>query len=310
MSGTAANLAGESRPLREEKTTDVQSRPAFSSDAFAQLVRAEYVEAGDRVGRALRRGIPSFSEAPDVATAWVYGLYATVLGRLPDRGGLASFTEGLRSGLSPADACLSLIRSEEGVSTGASDPPDLDEVFVTGAYITAMGRAPDDRGMAVHVRVLQDGGTPGSVLHALVTSTESTSKARFPPAPISRGQLIAESMQVILLSRQVPDRSLTRRFAGAYDNGASTREVAKAMLRLGRRPRGVARSFVLTRTLIRLIEVDATARGAQLEALANRRWQWQVDRKAARKLQRALSSLEHLSPGADAARGPGAGGHR
>jgi len=304
MSGTAANLTGQSRSLREEKTTDVQSRPAFSSDAFAQLVRAEYVEAGDRVTRALRRGIPSFSEAPDVATAWVYGLYATVLGRLPDRGGLASFSEGLRSGLSPADACLSLIRSEEGVSSCASLPDDVDEAFVTGAYVTILGRAPDVAGMDEHLALLRAHGSYQTVLEGLMSSGEAQRSMRFPPAPISRGRLVAEALQTVLYSRPRPDEALSQIFAVEFAKGVGTRQLARVMLRRDRRPRGVLRSLYVSRATVRLVEVEATARGAGYEALANRRWQWRVDRKSWRRAERIAARVDliaaSLPPGSSA----------
>jgi hypothetical protein len=278
------------------------ARPAFTYPAFRSLLRAEYIATSDRTATALRGGIPTLTEAPDVAVAWVYGLYATVLARLPDAGGLETFSTSIRNGLAPADACRSLARSVEGVRTGAADPADLHEVFVTGAYITAMGRAPDEVGMATHVEVLRKGGSPETVLQALLNSAEAKRSMRFPPAPISRGHLIADSMQVILLSRRVPDPYLTHLYGIAYNDGATTRQVAKLMLRRDRRPRGIVRSFLLTRTLIRLIEVDATARGAQLEALANRRWQWRVARKNARRLDRIAASLEQIAPNTDGRR--------
>jgi Domain of unknown function (DUF4214) len=263
--------------------------------AFLALVRSEFVAASDRVSAALRKQVPVLDAAPDEADAWVFGLYATMFGRLPDAGGLRAFSEILRRGASPRSAAESLVHSDEGVSGGASLPENLDEAFVTGAYMTIFGRAPDPTGMDEHLELIRAHGSYQSVLEGLMSSGEAQRLMRFPPAPVSRGRLIGEALQTVLYSRARPDEALTQIFAVEYAKGVGTRRLARVMLRRDRNPRGVLRSLFVTRATVRLVEVEATARGARLEALANRRWQWRVDRKSWRRTDRIAARVNRLT---------------
>jgi hypothetical protein len=121
---------------------------------------------------------------------------------------------------------------------------------------------------------------------------------RFPPAPVSRARLVAEAMQRILYGSHDPDEVTTQTFAAAYSHGAGTRQLARAMLRHDRRPRGVVRSLFVTRNLARLIEVEASAHGAQLEAVVNRAWQWRVARATWKRNRRIDARLGDLKAAA------------
>jgi hypothetical protein len=268
----------------------------FTAEAFRTLVRSEYVAATNPVSIALRRRtVPVLDAAPDVAEAWVFGLYAAVLARLPDGSGRAAFTASLRRGSEPKEMLAALLRSQEGIRGAARAPHDLDEAFILGAYLLVFGRGPDADGLAGHLGQLRAHRSHQQVLDGLMTSDEAQELMRFPPAPIGRGRLIAEAMQRILYGVHDPDESVTQNFAAAYARGAGTRHLARVMLRRNRRLRGMLRSLFVSRNLARLIEIEASAHGARLEAVANRRWQWRVARTTWQRNDRLEARVGELS---------------
>jgi hypothetical protein len=251
----------------------------FTGEAFRALVRSEYVAARNPVSKALRpRKMPMLDAAPDVVDAWVFGLYARVLGRLPDPAGRVAFSASLRTGSNPRAMLETLLNSEEAISQEVSAPTDLDEAFVVGAYLVVLGRGPDPAGSAGHLALLRGHGSHQQMLDGLMSSSEAQRLMRYPPPPVSRARLVAEALQRILYGSHEPDEAVTQSFAAAYSRGAGTRQLARAMLRHDRRLRGVIRSLFVTRNLARLIEIEASARGAQLEAVVNRAWEWRVAR--------------------------------
>lgn len=279
------------------------STVAFSREAFRALLRSEFVEVTDRVATALRDvEVPALDHAPDLADAWVFGLYSSILARLPDPAGLLTHAASLRSGGSPEALAHALVASEEGVHSGAIEPQDLDEVFVIGAYLVVLGRAPETSGLEQHREILRNGNhTREQIIDGLMASEEARHVLRFPPPPLSRSRLVAEAVQVVLLSRE-PDPEITRLLGAAYA-GLGTRRLAKVLLRRDRRIRGIVRSFFVTRGVARAIEVEATARGAYLETLASRRWQWRVDRSTWNRTTLLERQIENARDACDRATG-------
>ena len=82
----------------------------------------------------------------DQNTAFVKGLYRTVLGRDADAGGIASWTAALAAGLSPLDA-----------TRGFWNSPENRAVQVDGYYRTFLGREPDAAGRQGWIDALVSG---------------------------------------------------------------------------------------------------------------------------------------------------------
>ena len=176
---------------------------AFTAAAFETLVRAERVAWGSDAERPLSLG--SLVAAPDLADAWAYGLYAAVLHRLPDDDGLDAHVAALRAGADPAELRRAMLASDEAtqreaaadefaydheadaeadadeaVQSEADESDQLNIVFVTGAYLVALGRTPDIAGLDTHIDLLEHGTSRRAVLDGLVRSPEAKQAARFP----------------------------------------------------------------------------------------------------------------------------------
>jgi hypothetical protein len=204
---------------------------AFSAAAFRTLVRAELVSSDapghvDAPGRQLSVG--ALAAVPDVAGAWIYGLYAVVLDRLPDDEGLQAHTSALRAGASPAELMRSMQQSDEAARLKAAAPeaarlkaaaPETDEAetadadadetdrlevaFVTGAYLVGLGRPPDLAGLDTHIDLLRRGASHQNILDALIMSPEAVGANRFPRPRPRRARAVAASLKA--LRRPRPD---------------------------------------------------------------------------------------------------------
>jgi len=104
----------------------------------------------------------------DGVTAFVTRMYRVTLEREPDPGGLASWTDGLRSGsLSGADVAKNFIFSEEFRAKNVSD-----EQFLHVMYAAFFNRAPDPGGFGGWMSELNQGRGREYVLNGFVNSEE------------------------------------------------------------------------------------------------------------------------------------------
>lgn len=113
---------------------------------------------------------PSFiyaNTSSDVS-AFVTRFYQTCLNRLPDPGGLASWTNGLLSGnLTGAQVAKGFIFSEELLSKNLSD-----DQFLNIMYSSFFNRPPDPGGQSGWLSVMSRGATRQYVLAGFVNSDE------------------------------------------------------------------------------------------------------------------------------------------
>lgn len=102
-----------------------------------------------------------FNDSGNADSGFVTRAYQTILGRLPDPGGLATSTGSLSSGVSRTRVAYDLLSSPESRTD-----------TITFYYKDILGRAPDPGGLATDLRFLSSGGTVEQLVANLVGSNE------------------------------------------------------------------------------------------------------------------------------------------
>ena len=264
----------------------------FDRAAFTALARAMHPER--RFPAAVSRlSVGPLDRQPDVATAWVYGAYATSLGRLPDPDGLRTYESFLRFGGAPADLITRLASSSEALDTAPETAVELDEVFVTGAYLVALGRRPDATGAADQRSALDAGARHEDVLRGLLQSAEARTKLRFPPSVSSPVEQLASTVQQLVAGDV--DESVHSVLVQAVRDGRSTVWLVRTAFRLRRGRRALAKSAPRWWWLARQAGHRAE-RESLLAALESAtEWNWRVQRKLLDELdtvQRDVAGLK------------------
>lgn len=263
-----------------------EPRPTmFDPRALAALIRASHPQR--RLATAVARlSVGPLDRQPDTATAWVFGAYATVLGRLPDAGGLRTYEVWLRSSGTPQQLIALLASSDEARDTGPDRHTDLDDVFVTGAYLAALGRRPDRVGGEVQREALRSGATPADVLRSMLGSDEARLKLRFPPSSGTAGEHLARAVQQVV-SGDV-DRAVHEVLLRAARDGRSVTWMVRTAYRLRAGRRAEARALPRVPWLGHLARRRAAADSLHTALEVTRDWDWQVQRKL-------LADVERLS---------------
>jgi hypothetical protein len=212
-----------------------------------------------------------------VVTAWVYGAYASVLGRLPDADGLRAHEDPLRRGGSPADMLMSLAASTEAREAITDPPADFDEAFVTGAYLVALGRRPDPRGAEAQLEALRNGVSHEEVLASLLRSPEARNQLRFPPASASPGEHLARSVQEIVVGSVDPD--VQRVLVRGVREGRSVTWMVCTTLRLRAGRRALVRALPRTPWLGHVARRRATSTSLVEAVESGTTWNWRVLRE-------------------------------
>lgn len=162
--------------------------------AMLTLVRAAAFPAGDPEGHvpepvSLRR----VDRYPDVILAWVYGTAWHAAGRVADAEVARQGTEAWRTG-----ELAAVVRWGDSLAEGGWCHPAEDaDVFITGAYLVALGRLPDAEGRATHVERCSTEGF-AAVLESLVASQEARQRLRFPSQPADGAALLAEAVRAVV----------------------------------------------------------------------------------------------------------------
>lgn len=256
----------------------------FSARGFERLLKARMVTSSTSVVETWTPVAPvvgRLDRAPDLADVWVYGLYRTILHRLPDDGGNRAFTAMLRGGGTPDLLVQTLLSSQEASTSGASAPEDLDVAFVTGVYLTALGRDPDEEGLEVHRTALAAGVvTHEGMLASMLTSEEASSQLRFPPPPLM--QLSADEAAATLAASET-GRPRVKRLVGQ-------------LVKRHKGPRTVAREFLAGSTGVRATgRTQSRVETLISEVEAGREWQWKVDRHQMSHLDTLTYALNSVS---------------
>jgi hypothetical protein len=234
----------------------------------------------------------------------VYGLYAVVLQRFPDPEGLQTYVTQLCAGLSPSSLLEVLAESEEGLRQGSQRPDPLSLAFVTGCYLTVLGRKPDRPGLEQNTAALQAGVPEGAILESFLQSPEALGSVRFPPAAQSPAVAVAEALQVVALGKPA-EAGLTAALAREHLNGVPTVALVRGLMRRERRPRPVVRSFFGSGSLLRRVESEAATILLRRDLAGLRDWQWRVDRETLRRVASVAATVEDMGVRLDRD-GPGA----
>jgi hypothetical protein len=284
------------RTSSRERDADSRSK-VFTERAFRSMMRSRFVpvESGPSATDAAALEVPYLAKRPEVESAWTFGLFAAVLHRLPDPAGEQAFTRSILAGTPPEDLVASLLDSPEARRGRAIDAPDLNTIFVVGAYLAALGRYPDPAGLEWHTRALAEGARPGDVLDSLLSSPEATSYVRFPPDPVPESLAIAEALQQVVLGRR-PETTLTSRLTAEYEAGAELTSLVRLLLTGERNTRNRVRMALATGQLARSVRRHSVAILTLMEVRASREWQWRVDR-ASWSRQRDLAARLEALPG-------------
>jgi hypothetical protein len=145
------------------------------------------------------------------ARQWLRALYADLLGRPPDAGGLAYWVQQLRSGQSPATVANGFLASSEYCT-----------MIITGLYQQLLDRTPDPGGLAWWVDALKNGTPLRQIILGFCDSPEYQSTN---PAP----EQFVESLYQRLLGR-ASDPGGKQWWIGALQAGHGTSEVINGFL--------------------------------------------------------------------------------
>lgn len=188
LSGWVAD-ADSSAPLRVQATIDGVLQPAVGVASAPRPDLDDDYPGARPVGYALPVDVPAgthtvctvaTNEGPGatgtagctsvaVATAstregrWIASLYADLLGRPADPGGLDGWYGELRSGATP---------TREALARRLAASPEHLGALVASSYRAVLGREPDPRGYADAVQALVDGTAPDGVVVGLHASAE------------------------------------------------------------------------------------------------------------------------------------------
>jgi hypothetical protein len=240
-------------------------------------------------------------EYPDPALAWITGIYALAMRRRPAPAVLRKHLQSLRDGASPADVLDEVLTSPEAAASRPQKRPDLAETYVTGVYLVALSRVPDQPGLAAHVAALARGMTEAQLLKHLLGTGEAQSQFRYPPPRIDVVDVLARTVQSVGVGEE-PTLETTQWAQEALSRGVSPQQVVRSLARrlYGLSPRGV------------LVALTARRRGADArrsadlavlheELLRERVWHWEVQRATWQRLDRleAIAATGRPSPVVD-----------
>jgi hypothetical protein len=209
--------------------------------------------------------------------AWVYGAYATLFGRLPDGGGLSAHESFLSEGGTPTDLVASLLASGEARDNYTGTSVDPDDIFITGAYLVALGRSPDPAGFSAQRAALAAGFDHTDVLVSLLQSKEAQTQLRFPPAPPTPGEQLARSVQEVVSGTVDPE--VHRLLARAAREGRSVHWLIRTAFRLRGGRRALLRALPRSLWLAHLARRRAVATSVSAAIEVGLAWDWRVQRK-------------------------------
>jgi hypothetical protein len=277
-------------------TTAPTRPPVFDLGAFLALTRAMHPER--RFPSAVSRlVVDTMDREPDSSTAWVFGAYAHILGRIPDRDGHHIHEAYLRNGGTPADLVARLSASSEAADTAPDAEIDFDELFVTGCYLVALGRRPDSAGLEVQRQALVAGTRHEDLLRALIRSPEAESKLRFPPAPPSWDQELARAVQELVAGDV--DQSVQHLLVQAVRDGRSPIWLVRTAikLRLGRKAfvRQAPQWWLLAQLAVQRAEHSVLVTGMQ----SSTAWTWRVQQQLMSSMGDLRAEVRALGASAD-----------
>lgn len=188
-----------------------------------QVVPAGYVQLSPRTDVTYRVNVGSGSNnggwtfgvvpvSPDETTAYVAGLYGTVLGRTPDAGGQTYWVGRLRAGV-----------SRQSVSQQFWESPEHRGLQVQRYYAVYLQRAADDAGREAWVQAFRSGASEIDVQLGFLTSSEYLNAHRDPYAFVT-------GLYVDLLQRTPDAGGQAFWVASIQERGASYRQVARGVL--------------------------------------------------------------------------------
>ena len=112
----------------------------------------------------------TLSVGPDTNQALVQRLYAGLLGRGSDPGGLANYSEALSAGATPGSVASTLLSSAE---YAADHGTQTDSQYLNSLYQGLLGRAPDPSGFSTYTNALAAGATRADVAVTIANSPEA-----------------------------------------------------------------------------------------------------------------------------------------
>ena len=260
----------------------------FTEEGFGILLRSSFPDSTSRA--TADHVIETLDAAPDTAMAWVYGLYETVLGRLPQRGEIFAAAGRLRSGETADDLVTELLASDEAIASGSSErPTDLGVAYITGCYLSVFGRRPDPSGLQACLALYSAGSAEGLILQSLLESEEASVTQRFPPPTLPPEIAIGQALQSVVLGR-IPLEPVSREFAARYVAGESVIALVSDLMSRDRRIRTRVRMFLTAQTVTGQVLIEAKLRQLLTESASDRAWEW----RCVRRTWQILSELQDV----------------
>lgn len=295
-------VAGSVNAQRGTNMTVEQPAPSaqlFTPAGFATALREFLVDPAAVASRtpAMPSRRPRSDGRPSVEEAWVTGMYHCILRRDPDPVGLKTHIELLAAGMPPADMISSLSANPEAART-SGEVPEAHEVFVTGAFLTVLGREPDEGGSAAGINFLAGGGDPAELLRSIADSAEASAELRVLPEEAQTHHTVAKLLQRTLF--EVEDESVTEELALRHAAGESLLGLVQSRAQRGNGR--VARWKFRLRgpAMAHRVETAVAAELLRDEVITSRRWQWRVDRRTWDQLDRIEHSIHVILARLDA----------
>ena len=277
-------------PTARGESAPATSPVIFTEEGFRVLLRSRFSEASPATTAS--NLAETLDVAPDTAIAWVYGLYATVLGRLPQNHEILPAANRLRSGETANGLVEELLASDEAMASGGDRPTDLGVAYITGCYLCVLGRRPDTSGLQHHLDFYASGGSPHVILQSMLESEEASSSQRFPPPSFPEEIAIAQALQAVVLG-QAPIDSVSRQLADRYLAGESVVALIRDLWGRDQRLRARIRAFRPAQPVASQVLIEAKLRQLLRDFASDRAWEW-------RGLRRTWRILGELQDGLDA----------
>jgi hypothetical protein len=256
-----------------------ESPKQFTENAFRMLLRCQVSPSRSKTpGQTLRNPVVApMDRRPDPAIAWVYGVYATLLSRLPSGRELSVAAQALRSGSTAQSLVDELMSSDEAEAWGAEAPRELGLVYITGCYLSVLGRWPDPGGLQTYLAYLKSSDREQGVLDLLMASPEAEESDRFPPTGHVLDEAVGRALQSVVLGQDPVDSS-TDELAARYREGTPVVALVQQLALGQRRLRSRVAAVFAKRQLAALTMIDARLQKLQSDVEADREWAWRVNR--------------------------------
>lgn len=264
---------------------------AFSLESFGAALRSAFSEdEGASLAARHELVVDGLDDAPEPALAWVYGLYATLLGRLPDAEGKALYLARIRRGDPVGGIVDEFLLSPEGIRMRAEAPAGLGPIYAAGCSLTVLGHLPSSDWLDTYVTLFDETADPELVLEQAKRSPEARAKLLYPPELPSFEQAVAECVQLVVYGRS-PEQAATASLLEDMQREPSLARLIRKRLQAEPARSARLRAVLRSRRLAQEVRMLAGSRQVHNDLAVEREWQWRTTLQGRRKDAERASSV-------------------